>query len=337
MGKTALFILRSDAAQKTGGDLVQAEFYKKILETNIGFEVFFSHKLRQNEIQTRQWDLVHIFNISRIQENIATLANASYKKIILSPILQPGVAFGWKLSIKNYIRNLFNGRISIKYFAKLPPHYLRRFDGFVFLSERERQAFLETFPFCVNAQQSIYQNGVIPGLSATDTERVFDYITVSRIEPKKRVNELIDTVSAAAPDSLLVCVGGLNWYHPFYCLKFLVRVSKGKVLYLGKRPAPIVYAFMKRTKTLLNFSEIEVSPLVDLEALACGCNVISTKYSYAHLEECDRYRRIDVKDDWQCAQAVRESLHSPRPSSLEIGTWEGNSADYENLVNNLLC
>lgn len=336
MVKNILFVLRSDAATKGGGDLVQAKFYQNVLEAEIACKVCFFHELSLSEIKEVNWDLVQVFNVSRLHENMALLQGVKYRRLLLSPILQPGFKFSLKLAVKNFIRNFLWNRSSVHHFLKEPEELFGRFDGFVFLSEAERVAFFKSFPAYAGSENVIYHNGVADGMVVGEYERVFDFIVVGRIEPKKRVVEAVDAVAEVAPKSLFVCIGGINWYHPSYGFKFFLRVLKGNVIYLGKRDPSVVYEFMRRTRVLLNFSELEVSPLVDLEALACGCNVVSTTYSYSHLPDSECFSRIDVKDMSQCYAAIIKSFDSEGCERLKINTWAENSSAYLDLVGQFL-
>lgn len=336
MIKNVLFVLRSDAPAKGGGDLLQARFYQRVLEENISCKVYFAHELTKLEVEKINWDLIQVFNISRLHENMAFLQGVKYKKLVCVPIIQPGFRFGVKLALKNYIRSLIWNRTSFRHFLKDPEKLLSCFDGFVFLSEAERAAFFKSFPASAGSVNAIFQNGVAEELGVGVGERFFDFIIVGRIEPKKRVVEAVDVVTEAAPKSLLVCVGGINWYHPYYCFMFFLQLLKGQVIYLGKRDPSVVYDFMRRSRVLLNFSELEVSPLVDLEALACGCNVVSTIYSYSHLPDGEYFKRIDVRDVSQCSAEVSRSLELKSCERMKINTWAENSGAYQGLVRRLL-
>lgn len=331
-----LFVLRSDAGVKGGGDLVQAKFYQQVLEAAFDCKVSFAHELTVEQVRRVEWDVVQLFNISRLHENLMVLAGVHYKKLLLSPILQPGFSFNSKLLVKNILRSLIWKRFSLGAFLKKPETLLQCVDGFVFLSEPEKAAFATSFPGTNTSNSIVFANGVSDGIASGEGVRAFDFIIVGRVEPKKRVVEAIDSVSNVDPRALVVCVGGMNWYHPVYCLKFFCRVLRGRVLYLGKRSPSVVYDFMRMTRTLLNFSELEVSPLVDLEALACGCNVVSTTCSYSHLPASDQFERIDVKNSEVCARAVEMALTSSQVGVVKVNTWSENSAAYLKLVGGLI-
>ncbi|MNC21722.1 Glycosyl transferases group 1 [compost metagenome] len=327
-----LFVLRIDASIKGGGDLVQAKHYQKILEEELTCKVYFAHDLTKSELKNVEWDVVQLFNISRLHENMTTIAELRYKRILLTPILQPGFIFDFKALIKTIIRGLLWRTFSLTLARQSTNTILQQFDGFVFLSDSEKKAFFLQFPILNKKENTIFHNGVAEGLTIGAQPRIFDFIIVGRVEPKKRVIEAIDTVSTVTPKPLLLCVGGVNWYHPIYCAKFFLRVLRGNVVYLGKKESAAVFQFMRMTKTLLNFSELEVSPLVDLEALACGCNVISTIYSFPHQPISNHYERIDVKIEELCVRAIRHSLTDRPLSELKINTWKENSSAYIKMI-----
>lgn len=327
-----LFILRTDAAVKGGGDLVQARHYQKILEEELNCKVFFAHDLTRSELKNNEWDVVQLFNISRLHENMAVARELRYKRILLTPILQPGFIFDFKTLIKTIIRSLLWRTFSFEFAKHSMNTLLSDFDGFVFLSDSEKETFLLKFPSLKKIDNVIFHNGVTEGLTINVQPKIFDFIIVGRVEPKKRVIEAINIVTNMTPKPLLLCIGGMNWYHPIYCAKFLLRVLRGDVIYLGKRESSTVFQFMRMTRTLLNFSELEVSPLVDLEALACGCNVISTIYSYSHQPVSEHYERIDVKNDAACARATKCSLAARSGPHLKINTWKENSSAYLEMI-----
>lgn len=230
-----LFVLRCDAKKKAGGDLIQAEQYKKILEMKINnAAVFFSHELSVQQINSETWDIVQLFNISRLYENVFSLRNVRYKKLILTPILQPGFKFNKMLKFKAVVRFfiLKKGFISLTDEIK----FLKKIDAIVFLSTSERQAFYFLFPFLLSVTNVVYCNGVNSDVIDNfqfNNDRLFDYIIVGRIEPKKRVIEAINIVNKSNKGSMVICIGRLNWYNPLYCIIFLYKILSGKAIYLG--------------------------------------------------------------------------------------------------------
>lgn len=336
MQRNILFILRVDASIKGGGDLVQATWYKEILEQQLGYKVYFAHEYTLRELRNKHWDLVQLFNISRLFENYALVRELSYNSLLLTPIMQPGFSFDVKSIIKSMIRIVLTGKLSLLSFKNKPKNMLQLFDGVVFLSNLEREAFNRSFPENNIKNQILFENGVDERLHNDGRFALIDFIVVGRIEPKKRIIEAIDMVSSVNLDLTFISIGGLNWYHPIYCIRFLLRVLTGKVIYFGKRKEIVVANCMKVSNTLLNFSELEVSPLVDLEALACGCRVISTIYSYSHLIENERYVSIDVKNNEACLSAIRASLETIPTQASYVKTWHENAGQYVTLVNALV-
>lgn len=335
--KKILFIVRIDADRKGGGDLVQAQEYKLAIESNLHeCQVFMHHETDNNQLTSTHWDCVHLFNISRLQENMAILKKITYTSLVICPILQPGFRFKTIDNFKYAIKSIISKKTPTLTPLSKIKNFLFSADGFVFLSASERDAFLEKFNEINGKAYCIFENGINPITPPTSSTRIIDFICVGRVEPKKRTIETIDLISATTPGALLMCVGALNWYHPVYCLKFLFRIALGKTAYMGRVQQSRAHDLMKTSKTLINLSELEVSPLVDLEALACGCNVISTNYSYAHLAESSNYKRIDVKDTHACKEAISTPFS---PTALNLASpnlWIENSKNYTKMVSQII-
>lgn len=335
-----LFILRCDANKKAGGDLIQAEQYKKVLEMKINnAAIFFYHELSSQQINSKIWDIVQVFNISRLYENIFYLKHVRYKKLIFTPILQPGFKFDKLLKFKTVVKLFFFKKRFIPLSDEV--EFLKKIDAIVFLSTFERQAFYLLFPFLSSVTNVVYCNGVnSDGIDDFPycNDRLFDYIIVGRIEPKKRVIEAINIVKKNNKGSTIICIGGLNWYNPFYCIMFLYKIISGKAIYCGGQSSKVVFFLMKNSRILLNFSELEVSPLVDLEALKCGCSVISTKYSYSHLDDFNGFVRIDVKNETECINAINQ-MQLDACSNFKhdkVKSWLDNSVQYISLISYFL-
>lgn len=331
-----LFVLRADAKIKGGGDIVQAENYQKVLESAFPCHVKLIHELSSKELYSTQWDMVHIFNISRIYECIFLLKGVKYKKAVLSPIMQPSFDLNLKVFLKSWLRLTFLYRRIVFLRRSSATSVLDLFSAFVFLSRDEKNAFYAMFPLASGTEAVVFHNGVDKFPVKQDFYRFFDYLIVGRIEPKKRVVEALDVLHKVENDKRYVAVlGGINWYHPIYSIKFFIRVLKGHSIYLRKGSKSQVIKLMKSSKMLINFSELEVSPLVDLEALACGCSVVSTIYSFTHISEFERFVRVDVLDEHACISAINKLDHcdsSTQVPNIDVRSWGENSFGYKDLV-----
>lgn len=330
-----LFVVRLDAHCKSGGDLVQAKAYKRELEQYAGNQVSFAHAISREKLFGIEWDVVQLFNISRLYENLETIKHVRYRKLLLTPIMQPGFSFNQTLFLKAFIRGLFFGSFISFPRKEFVKQSLSRFDGFVFLSNLEYKDFYDKFDFLKMVPFTIYHNGISDTLP-NYYERLFDFIVVGRIEPLKGVIRAIKAVRRFNKAATICCVGALNWYHPVYCLCFLSYVIRGNVIFTGKRSSEFVATLFQQSSVLLNMSELEVSPLVDLEALACGCSVISTIYSYTHLSENDRYIRVDVKYDDSIHDALLKIADvNNKSDKILIPTWKDNSYGYIKFIDSM--
>lgn len=328
-----LFVLRIDAHCKPGGDLVQAKAYKDVLQNDLDCHISFAHELSRAQLLSVEWDVVQLFNISRLYEHLLIMDKVKYHRILLTPIMQPGFVFNKYVFLKSFIRCLLFVEILKplgKDYIKL---FLRKISGFVFLSIAERDAFFNTYPYLSSYSYAIYNNAISNGFTDVN-KRLFDYIIVGRIEPKKGVLRAITSIQQVQTQATICCVGALNWYHPIYCLIFLTYVLRGGVLFLGKRSPEFISALMQQSSVLMNMSELEVSPLVDLEALACGCKVMSTIYSYTHLNEADNYIIVDVKNKSCILSALQKLDFTKVTTQAKIlpETWERNSKNYIKLI-----
>lgn len=335
--KIILFIVRIDASIKGGGDLVQAQEYKTAIESSLhNFEVFFYHELSKNDLISQKWDCVHIFNISRLHENIAAIQNLTYSTLVICPIFQPGFDFRFKSLVTYFFKSILLKKKPSLITKNKINQILESAHGFIFLSTDEREAFFDKFKALAHKDFAIFENGTNLKYSTDVRFDLIDFLCIGRIEPKKRTNETIDLVSKLLPGSFLVCAGSLNWYHPVYCFRFLLKVFTGKAVYMGKVPQTRVHQLMLCSKTLLNLSELEVSPLVDLEALACNCNVISTIYSYTHLQQGSNFKRVDVRDIDACRVAVTTPFELKEENRITSSSWIENSTGYLKLLHYIL-
>jgi glycosyltransferase involved in cell wall biosynthesis len=100
-------------------------------------------------------------------------------------------------------------------------------------------------------------------------------ISVGRIEPRKRQLELAR--AALATGTAMTFVGGENLNTPRYCREFgrVIAQSSGLLVWTGALDRSEVLDRFASSRVLINASWVEVQSLVDLEALARGCAVVS--------------------------------------------------------------
>jgi glycosyltransferase involved in cell wall biosynthesis len=106
-------------------------------------------------------------------------------------------------------------------------------------------------------------------------------LVVGRIEPLKnslRICRLAE--SARRP---LVFIGLPLHADSTFCATFEAEMRRSRYCrWIRGVPRSTLASFYRHGSFLLNASYVEVSPLVDIEALALGCPVATTKYALHH-------------------------------------------------------
>lgn len=288
-----LFLLRIDASSKNGGDLIQAKKYKEVIHHQInGAMVHFSFEISQQELLQTKWTYVVCFNLVRLQEYAYLLKKISYKKAILVPIIFPQFNFTCKNNLKSIYRSFYQRQYATVFkICVNPEKYLNLFDGFVFLSARENESFVNKFGHRVkeNATFTICHNGIdykqtgFTSYLKANKERDIDFVVVGRIETQKNSLAALEFRNTYFKHKSIVFIGAKNPYHKKYAQKFIELVSLEDAKYVGAIKHHEVIGYLQRAKIILNLSLLEVSPLVDLEALSQGCKVVTTSHSFTHL------------------------------------------------------
>jgi len=109
---------------------------------------------------------------------------------------------------------------------------------------------------------------------------------VGRIERRKNSVNLVRVLRETGIPTAFI--GQINPNERAYGQEFLREVhASAQVSYRGPLSRAAVAEELSRTRLHVLASFAEVFPLVDLEALACGCAVVTTKYSLstAHIAE----------------------------------------------------
>lgn len=325
-----LFILRIDSDIKSGGDLIQANEYATVLKEHFqdDIEISFFSKKNFNEIKKVKWDLVQLFNISRIDEHIFILKKINYCKLSLAPIIQPKFLLSKKESIKSFIRGLLRGFLITYNSAAKKIFFLESCSLFIFLSTDEAHYFENTIFDTKDKKKIIINNGVNENIdfSKINGVRDIDFLIVGRIEDGKNSINIINILNRYYNKSNCTIVGSFNKYHYFYNKKFNKLISNmPNINYVGSYPHYKVLKLMKRSKFLLNISKKEVSPLVDLEALSCGTSVCSTTESFTHLVEDSSFIRVDPFNELEIVDKLKDFTLSntiKRNSLNKVYTWK---------------
>jgi hypothetical protein len=331
-----LFIIRIDAVKKNGGDLIQAKRYKEIILKNIEANVLFAHELSNNELKSRKWDIVQIFNISRIYEHNYILEKIDYESLYISPIVQPNFVLTKRDYIKSFIRGALIGKF-IKYISKSQIHNIyKRVKVGIYLSSSEKKYFERIF--FKPKYSIIVHNGVDKKEENFITNKEIDFLIVGRIEKSKNSYFIAQFLSKYFPDKNVLFVGGKNKYHYFYVNKFLNLIQKkSKINFTGIIPYAEVQNIMCKSNILINLSLKEVSPLVDLEALSHGMKVLTTSSSFSHLKENKCIQIVDPTDETMIKEKLIYLMHSTCTNSINyVGLWEDNLYNYIKTIKKTL-
>ena len=322
-----LFILRIDAKEKNGGDLFQAKQYQRVLQEQLPdmINIKYAHDITKNELETTTWDLVELFNVSRLDEHMFYLKSITYKNIIMTPVVQPGYLYNFKDYIKSFIRGLFKFKY-LSYNTIEKKHALLSKCLFnVYLSHDEQLYYEKNF---VKTPKSILvHNGIdkdLPSIEEKNNKEI-DFLIVGRIEKSKNSLNTLELLNTHFPHLKTQFIGAGNKYHFRYFKKFLQKCAENEnISYLGVKTHSEVLALMSNAKVLLNLSLKEVSPLVDLEALACHMKVLSTTESFTHLKESSCFMRVNPSHQTEIIEKINliNKSHCESKKEIQVFSWE---------------
>jgi glycosyltransferase involved in cell wall biosynthesis len=141
-------------------------------------------------------------------------------------------------------------------------------------------------------------------------------VAVGRLEPVKGFSTLLEAFAAlheSRPATRLVVVGKGPHREELASLARELGVADS-VSFPGYTDNP--YAYMGRASVFVLSSAVEGLPTVLIEALACGCTIVSTDCQYGPREilEDGRYGRLTpVGDAERMADAIGDALEDPTP------------------------
>lgn len=310
-----------------GGDTVQLEKTKSELE-KLGVEVDFSLEF---EPDLSQYDLVHLSNVTRIQETYLQVKNAKKqgKKIALSTIFWPMDEFEkqGQVGIRKFINSFFgiDNQERIKAIAryikdknsrneatknlwkigytKMQQYVVRNVDYFLPNSEMEMDEFCKSFgvekkgykviPNAIDADIAKLQDAtVIP----EEFEKYRDsIICVGRIEPRKNQLSLVKALDQSGYKLVLVGAVSDNQKGYFADIKEILDRNEN-FHYIPRIENSKLYQLYKVCKVSTLPSWLDTPGLVSLEAAAMGCNLaISSKGSTT--EYFGNYAEYCLPDD----------------------------------------
>lgn len=299
------FLIRVDCFDKYGGDTYQIEQYKKYLEL-YGDTVTISNDLNF----PRDSDFYILVNLDRPIELLIYYEKLKRygleNKAILLPIhhslksikqfesnSRTGVLgfLSWLIKdynkrekIKNIHRGIYYPALRKYSFLHLSNDYeknikkiLDSINSCIVLSHAEVQHIRNDYGVDISAKSVLIRNGVelSPELPHEEPDKSIDILICGRIEERK--NSLGILLELQKTNLSVVFVGGENKNNKRYLNDFKnVLSNANNIRYLGKKSHEELVSLYLKSKFHLSASWFEVASLVDLEAFAYGCKVISS-------------------------------------------------------------
>lgn len=296
-----LMQIRPDYESKSGGDSVQLLQTKRCLES-LGVAVDISTEL---EPDLRGYDLVHLFNLTRVQESCFQARNAMKqdKPIVLSTIYWPFDEFasagghgivgflGKHLSTDSFERL----KAVAKYFVRGERSRASRYlithsftdmqretvelsDLCLPNSETEMRRLIESLR-CHERPYVVVPNAVdldaAAEASSMDKDEAIEYdlVCVGRIEPRKNQLALLKAIAGTSLTLALIgkCAPGQRNY--FEAVRRESSLNPN-VRYIESIPNREIYKLYRKCRVSVQPSWFETPGLASLEAAAMGCAVV---------------------------------------------------------------
>lgn len=302
-----LMQIRQNAYSLKGGDTIQMEKTREEL-IKLGYNVDISLDLHPD---LSEYDVVHLFNITRVQETFIQVQNAvkQGKPIVLSTIYWPNnefEKFNGGLGLRGILGKLLtiDQMESVKALAKALA-LGQRDEGTRYLithSYQKMQKYILEYTnvFLPNAQEEMRQielnlgyyakpNCVIVVPNAIDinamqkaaqNDKTNSYrkykdwlICVGRIDPRKNQLKLLEAIEKS--NYKLLLVGKCSAGQKNYFHKVMQKIKGNpNIEYLEQVPNDELYQIYRQCKVSVLPSWFETPGLVSLEAASMGCNIV---------------------------------------------------------------
>lgn len=330
--------MRVDALDKPGGDLVQVQKY--IAGAAAISTAFSGTILVDLNADFSSFDIVHLTNLDRPAElyHYFIRAREQRKPIVLSTIHHSYSEIErFEREARQGMVRIVSGHLSfqtlelmrcmvrsVKYphllacLAKLIPVGTKEaqksvLDGahcILVLTEKERTDIDYDVGPVKRDKTVCIRNGIeadVLGRSdVTSEERDIDVCVVGRIEARKNQLAILDAVNTTGRSA--VFVGKENPNHPRYCAQFKKEIAESTSTHAGSFSHPETLALMRRAKVHVSASWFEVSSLVDIEAYAAGCRVISSVSGGTKELLGDKARYVDPGSPAELVTAISQAL-----------------------------
>ena len=296
-------LLRDDYPQKSGGDLVLAREYESAL-TEAGHPA----RLEQlKAIETPGAGAAHLFNVDRYFEFTAAAGELrrAGRRYAVSPVHHPlryvnhfesdvrSGALGLIAKVgrtpygRERIKHMVRGRNGRSLVESLRAHpraaVAEALEGaslIVVQAPTESDELERTFGAAVRAKSAWVPNGVTFDAESEAAEaRDIDVLVAGRIEERK--NQLNIAQALAGTPWQVTFVGGDNARNAAYAARFHQTIAEhANLRHLPHVSLPELRGLYARSKVFLSASYFEVVSLAELEAVAYGCQLVSTTSGY---------------------------------------------------------
>ena len=333
---TVCFVARGDFESMPGGDTMQWRMYERVVrEAGLRPTTWF------DDSSIPPADIYHAFNVDRPLELYPKLAEVKRRgrPFILSTIHHPHewltkyystgargsllyrFALGRSIPARETIREIVTvarGRRIARLIALIPSWrqrvrwLLRNADRIMLLTDSEATYVQTDFAYEIPRHQQVIVPNWSEGLGDASAGKPEAFaglpeppvLVVGRIEPRKgnlRISRLAEQARRHVVFVGLPLNGDAAFARAFHVAVQRSQYSK----WIAGVPRSMLAAFYRHSSFLLNVSFVEVSPLVDVEALALGCPVSTTMYAMHHqllppdTPLCDPYDDRSILDRLQ--------------------------------------
>ncbi len=299
------FCVREDYKTRGGGDVVQILKTKEYLEKNysdISIDIITNAK----ELDT-SYNICHIFNLSLIDDafKYATKAKELNLKVVCSTIY-------WDYSVVSYHKFAEFGFFYLNNFVLNIEKKIYYFLSHIFkketlVSKRFKDRVIEINKnidlYLPNSNEELVHLENFTNLNlrnkssiiynATELKQNINYVNVlekhnlpenyvlqvGRIEPIK--NQLSLLFALKNEKHIPIVFLGKPFNTAYFNLLKKYSLKRGNVFFINEVHHDEVYSFYKYAKVHVLMSLRESPGLVSLEAMACGCNIVVSKFPYS--------------------------------------------------------
>lgn len=351
---------RADLYTAKGGDTVQIDETAKALR-RLGISVDISLKERPD---LKDYDLVHLFNITRVHETYLQLqwARQANLPVVLTPIYHPlseletynqihpsamvkltrhfVKSFYMREQLKTLYRAVSTRRAWRSCLTQWRVGYLQQQKavlenaaGWLVLANAEKERILKDFS--IKSPPSVLRVPVGISeqfLSSQSLSSQFSLpkrfvLCVGRIEPRKNQLNLVKAMQRLSLP--LVLVGAVNGNHrPYYKAVLDAAKTLKHFKHLGVLPHEQLPAVFQRAHTHALVSYTEVLPIVNFEAAVSNCQLVMSNVGYSWEYFANQAYYVDPQNVDEIRQALLQSFKHPHKDLVTMMpdfTWENTA------------